>query len=95
MMTTGAFNGEIRMLPNVGRVYVCQKSQVTEYIERNLHAGHVVYRTSLVCECADRQNVRHSGAVIINSVGIVVDYVIRCKGCFNRVTEKEADNGTV
>ena len=83
---------ELRMLPKVHRSYVSRKSELTEKIGRYLCYGNIVYRTALVCECGDRQNVRHSGAIVIGSDGNVLDYVIRCKGCYSR---KEADNGTI
>jgi|GEM_PF-6979637 len=82
MNTTGAFNGEIRMLSSVPRCYVRQKSELTSFIEVNRQFGKFSYRSSLVCECTDGQNVRHSGAVVVDSTsGVVTGYIIRCKGC--------------
>ncbi len=79
---------EIKMISEVPRHYVRQKSELTERIQSNRQKHYIAYRTQLVCECSDLQNIRPDGAIVIDEKnGKVISYLIRCKGCANRHIE--------
>lgn len=90
-MSTYPFSYEIRMVSGVERVYVHHKSEVTELINAEIKAGNSAYRTALICECDDRQNVRVNSAVVLSPDGQVLKYIIRCNAC----ARKEEDYGTL
>ena len=85
----------VRMLPKVTRTYFRQRVELTDTMFDRLREGYKVYPTLLVCECNEQLNIRSCGAVVVSNEGMVVEYLIRCKSCKNRIDRKEACDGEI
>lgn len=66
--------------------YVNLRSELTAEMIKQYKDNNNVYRTRLACGCMAPKNTRY-GIIVIDANHVEVAQIIKCKGCFNALTE--------
>lgn len=71
-------------------LYVCKRSELTEYMDRNQASGSLVFRTRTTCQCGFPFNRRNAVIIINGTTNTHLATAIRCINCARRM---EVQNG--